>query len=568
MTDNVHVNALETVEKGMKARATVESEARPESVITLGTPSCLPSDNALAITYTSRMEPSKNRQRRIAQVGLVGGIILFAILLRFANLEHASFCHTEAWRANWIREGDVSQARRFTPLFFLIHQAVQPFGVRSEAVLRFPSAVAGVVCVILVYGFSARVVGRRAACISALLTAVHPTLVYYSRKQLEYSFEACMSVALLWVGVATYRSLTPRAFAMFVIVAILGLGLTFTSAIAIAAWLAILGWAVFRASQAHRSARRAYLVAASALIVSTAGWYGWLSGAPNRDLMLIYYDSMEVVWPAAYTAEALTRWLVGAVYGVLQFTLGITDTWPPLNWFVASFEVLAICAALGIAWKRCRIGFVGVSLIVLGAIMCGAVRLWPLGSLRHSTFLIPFVTIITGWGFWRLWQQLGWSFASVCLAVMCAIIPSARAVKATMIAPRAYEHTRPLFDYVASHRQAGDAMFVYYFAVEAYKFYETPREIPVYLELSTDRANPELFVARFDEWISQHDRVWFISAHDWHGERDAWLLLLKTRYQELDCVETNDASLHLFARTANVFYPHPPLVDTIPPQGG
>jgi hypothetical protein len=47
--------------------------------------------------------------------------------------------------------------------------------------------------------------------------------------------------------------------------------------------------------------------------------------------------------------------------------------------------------------------------------------------------------------------------------------------------------------------------------------------------------------------MTQHERVWFLFAHDWKGERAQWLELLKSRYRFLDQHEQKDAAVYLFA---------------------
>ena len=71
--------------------------------------------------------------------------------------------------------------------------------------------------------------------------------------------------------------------------------------------------------------------------------------------------------------------------------------------------------------------------------------------------------------------------------------------------------------------------------------------MPVLVEPRADRGKPEVFARRFDEWISEHQRVWFVFSHPWANEREEWLGHLTANYELLDHFEIADASTHLFA---------------------
>ena len=64
----------------------------------------------------------------------------------------------------------------------------------SEVALRFPSALAGTVGVILVFRLGASLLGSQTGTYAALLAAVNPFLIYYAQEARPYSFLLALSL--------------------------------------------------------------------------------------------------------------------------------------------------------------------------------------------------------------------------------------------------------------------------------------------------------------------------------------------------------------------------------------
>ena len=154
----------------------------------------------------------KNRERgQIAVVHVPFGLVklrkhatalaLFATLLlagglRFYGLEIQSLWNDEllSWdSANRdtlyeVTEGLLAVEQEVHPpgYFVLLHFIEEYFG-ESEWVLRFPSAVAGVLSVVVIYVLGCRLYSQREGLIAALLLAVLWTPVYFSQEVRMYS---------------------------------------------------------------------------------------------------------------------------------------------------------------------------------------------------------------------------------------------------------------------------------------------------------------------------------------------------------------------------------------------
>lgn len=500
----------------------------------------------------------------------VFAVVALAALLRLPKLGYDSLGHDEAFRANWSHHGSLAEARRLPPLTLLLLRTVQRQVGRSEVVLRLPFALAGIACVLVLYGFARRHLDQGAAVLIACVAACHPVLVLYSRMVKVFSLEALGCAVVLWAGLEAYRKRTGRQLIAFTALALVAMGCTFTGSLVVAAWMPLLGWACLRRERGVPGPRWGFVGSACVLSVAAWGCYVWLAGMPLRESVITYFAAVEHVWPTAYTPSALGVWLVVSVQGAGQYVLGITHDWPPLSWCVATLELLAIAASIGVVWRRCRPLCVVVMILAVEVVLAGALCMWPLGKVRTMTYSVPIVAIGVGCGLWRLVRALGWSCATVGLLGVCIGLPAARAVESTIISPRVYEHMRPVMAHIRSNLQPGDAIFVYYGAASAFEYYadldtylwladdESEKrfvrlrwqdvDVPVQVEPSSDRQHPAAFAERFDAWVARHPRVWFLMAHSWKHEQEEWVRYLEDTYSVLDMFQTADASAHLLAR--------------------
>ncbi|MCH7871897.1 MAG: hypothetical protein IID33_09380, partial [Planctomycetes bacterium] len=158
---------------------------------------------------------------------------------------------------------------------------------------------------------------------------------------------------------------------------------------------------------------------------------------------------------------------------------------------------------------------------------------------------VPVACIAIGCGLRRIAAQLGRSLPVVLLVLVCLANPAARALKHTVIYPRETEHLRPVLQYIDQHAQEGDGIFAYY-AVWAVPYYWKRDDLGVLIQPTDDRGDITKFAERFDEFMADHRRVWFLFTHNWKSEREEWIDHLKRNYRLVDVLEIADASAHLF----------------------
>lgn len=500
---------------------------------------------------------------------IIIAIMLFAAVVRFANLGFDSFAHDEAIRANRTHHGPVADGRWIPPLSYLTLRTMQHTLGRQEWLLRGPFALAGVVCVLLLYQLARRHLNEGSAVLIAALAACHPVLVLYSRSIKVFSAEAMFCALLFLMGMKAYTQRTRRALLGFVACALAAVGFTFTGSLVTAAWLVVLAWAYLRRRGDAKPEIACFTVSCFVLAIAVAGCYLWLSGGSTVAYMKSYYDTQEIAWPIGYDVTTLVAWLASSVKGATLYILNVSRDWPPISWCAAALQVLAVGLSFGVMWKRCRPLCIVVAILGVEVVLAGAMRIWPLGRMRHVTYLVPLATIFIGGGLWEFTRRFRWSPATAVIVGACVGLPFVSSLRTTLISPRVTEHIRPVIEHVRDNIQPGDAIFVYYGASDAFEFYVDHDEIlrapddkgpakfltvewngfdvPVLVEPVSDRQNTEAFQRRFDEWADDHRRVWFIFAHNWHNEHSEWTDLLSRRFDAVEQVESVNASVHLFA---------------------
>jgi uncharacterized membrane protein len=149
----------------------------------------------MAVAVDERVAP---RVRRLPSWWPLAALTLLAAVLRFATLGEQSFWYDEAFTpVHVLHSGlgatlhSVVHTENTPPLWYLVAWVdVRIFGDGAIA-LRFPSALAGVATVPVVWAICERLgggsaVGRRAALFAAAIVAVDPLFVWYSQEARAY----------------------------------------------------------------------------------------------------------------------------------------------------------------------------------------------------------------------------------------------------------------------------------------------------------------------------------------------------------------------------------------------
>jgi mannosyltransferase len=185
-----------------------------------------------AVTVDDRAAPDV---RRLPSWWPLAALTLLAAVLRFATLGGQSFWYDEAFTPVHVLHGglgatlhSVVHTENTPPLWYLIAWVdVRIFGDGAIA-LRFPSALAGVATVPVVWAICERLggrsgVGRRAAVIAAAIVAVDPLFVWYSQEARAYGLFVLLGALAMLGFVRVLEAPTRGRLAAFALAGALAL---------------------------------------------------------------------------------------------------------------------------------------------------------------------------------------------------------------------------------------------------------------------------------------------------------------------------------------------------------
>src|SRR3954452_4505924 len=158
--------------------------------------------------------------RLVRTSGLLYAILIVAAFLRIYHLGTESLWFDEAWSASFANEKTPWKilARIWTddptntPTYYLIlHYWVVLFG-DSDFSLRFPSALSGVLAVLVIYKVGCQLFGYGTGLMSALILAFSPFHIYYSQETRVYELMAlvCLLSFYFFLKVLRERTLTAQ----------------------------------------------------------------------------------------------------------------------------------------------------------------------------------------------------------------------------------------------------------------------------------------------------------------------------------------------------------------------
>ena len=477
-------------------------------------------------------------------------VIGFAVVVRLVFLGHDSLNHSEVGRVMRAGSATLTQLRWAPPLQYALLWAVGRSIGDSEFAMRLPSALSGIGCVVALFFLTRRYVDAWSGVCVAAVAACHAELVLHSRWVRESSLEVFIAVLVTWAGVAAYANLSRRTILIFLGVSVVAFGTMYTAPLIVFGWIVTLGFKALRDTQDRRRGFRLLCWGGAALIPIFLLWHWWLSGGDLQQGASETYGIAGGAWPVDYQVSTLLGWFVSHSYGALRYVLGVTRLYAPIDTLIAAYELLLIAAAVTLLWKRVPALVVATALMLIPTVVVGALRLWPYGHFFSMIFLVPVACIAIGCGLRRIAAQLGRSLPVVLLVLVCLANHAARALKHTVIYPSETEHLRPVLQYVDQHAQQGDGIFAYY-AIRSVPYYWKRDDVAVLVQPTDDRGNIARFAERFDDFMADQQRVWFLFTHDWKSERQEWIDHLKRNYRLVDVFKIADASAHLFERLSH-----------------
>ena len=382
--------------------------------------------------------------------GTLAGIMAVAAWLRFTGLNRQSL---------WFDEIDVvvraqrplgDVLRTFTavgengPLYNLLLALWIRLAGISETAVRFPSAVAGVAAIPLLYLLGRRLAGPATGLFAAGLLAISPYHVWYSQEAKMYAILVLLALGSTYCLVEALDSNRAAWWAAYAIVTTL---MFYTH---VASVLVFVGQALYVIAnrRAWRGRERGWLAAAAALTLPYIPIALWSLRVVSGDVATWQPD--------------VGLWDATRILGV-KFAVNRAD---PIVEQRAALLFVALAAVGAVALARRLVRPRWWLLLTLGAIVPVA-GLYVV-SLRQSVFsdryaivaLPPYLLLVAAGATWLIRGRRAWPVGLLAIAALIAFTwTPLRDVNRSAIAQK--EDWRSAYADVASRAQPGDAIIVH-----------------------------------------------------------------------------------------------------------
>lgn len=392
--------------------------------------------------------------------------------------------------------------------FLLLEKLAATLIGDGERALRLLPLLAGCASLVLFFLLAQHILHSPGLLTALALFALSPTLIYYSSEVKQYSLDVFVTLLLLYLFASkNLPDLSPSIpLSAFILL---------HSAFLLAPWfshpaifvLAAVGLTLLVQNRRHPFPTLAmgagWLVSFGILYLvnlrELSGndflrnyWQEYFRQNPLTTLLGLFTN------PGGLTAFApllLAAMLLGAVFLLIGSTSLERDRLTPLPVMQPSKTALALLLIFIFAWAASWL------------------KWYPLAG-RMALFLVPLVYISLAAGVDWLWN-ISWRprLLSRLLALFLGgfLLYSPLTVSAErLISPKYPEHIRPAIAYLNANYQPGDAVYVYYWALPAFRYYARPNMDYVAGSLLTD--DPQTLPSEFAP-LQGHRRVWVLFSH-------------------------------------------------------
>jgi uncharacterized membrane protein len=464
---------------------------------------------------------------RLAQRDWIGlTIVLAGFGLRLRQvLVNRSLWLDEAMLTNNILARDF--AGLFRPLdndqgapvgFLLVQKLVTLLLGDSEYALRLVPFLAGILALTLMFLLTRKFADPFAGLFALGLFAVAPSLIYYSSEVKQYSSDVAITLGLI-LFFTKFNS--HKNFSLLALASALVVWFSHPALFVIAA----LGLTLFVQAVREKDKRQiaALLLVAFIWALSLAALYFVnLRQLSTHQFFLDYWSEGFIPHDASVFA-----WLVNSLRTPFTDLLGLQ-----IPYLVSG--ILFLFGMIGLPRRLPRLGLF-LLLILFLALFASFLTLYPFAG-RMILFLVPIVCLLlaegvadlTGFTIWLFgktslrgngfgqtesrWKPVR-SFVFLALAAALLFSPLSLAAE-NFIVPKMREHIRPTMASLRENLRDGDAVYVYYWAEHAVRFYAPKYELDIsaFVIGADHHSQPALYRLELDA-LRGRGRVWFLFSH-------------------------------------------------------
>ncbi|MBE2222772.1 MAG: glycosyltransferase family 39 protein, partial [Anaerolineae bacterium] len=471
----------------------------------------------------------------------------------------AGYSLSQILRNDIIIQGFLTKDTHPSFFYMIVHFSHQLFG-ETDFAYRFPSVLAGVLLVPVMYQFGRRLRGMGLGLLAAVLTAVNPLQIWYANEARMYT------LFVLLLALASYvlwRALTGaplvRALILYLILAGLAFYTHYTAVFLIAVQALFWVWLLWQHGQKK-------LIIGAAIV-------GILAAIP-----LVPYTIPRLLGgkEANFFYVSLSTMLQDVVR---FFNLGLTvDFSQPaiklINIVAGTLLLLGLYAAK--AWK-CRLFLLSYLLAVVFGLFAGSLLFKPMyQGVRHIMAGSPAFILLTGWGVVFAWEQarqtekIRWGWATVgVVSLFVMLIGPLVSLNNLYTNPDIYakDDFRDLIAQMEANAGSNDVI-VYNNAIHLplHEHYQTRDDVavtavPRYPTLASKTAVPDL-----THLAETYERIWFVTDPP-ADKRDEESLTRQWLEENLVNVAHNRAHARTTIVESLTFVTNPVAITTVPENG-
>ena len=390
--------------------------------------------------------------------------------------------------------------------FLLIEKFFNVLFGKNEFVLRLFPLIVGLISLWLFYLLLKQITSGPGLLAALALFAFNPRLIYYSSEVKQYILDVAVTISLLLIAAPAFSS-SPRKkdFAWLTLIGLIALWFSHPALFVLAG----IGLALFIIYLRRRDRLNLRFVIGMGFlwVIEIAFLYFLIL----KDLSQNAY--MREYWQGAFLP--MPPWSdPGWFLRMLNENIGIQ--------FGIPYAVFFVFLVMGIGWivllyrnQSYAITFASITLITL---IASALGLYPVFE-RMILFLAPIGLILIGVAIQALYQSLQRHiFVSVLSASMLAGFllygPFVTSIQ-NFVQPKYFEHIRPSMEALRDSWKDGDALYVSYGALPAFRFYAPfygLEDIPYESGKREDYKNPQNILRQLDTFKDQ-PRVWILLTH-------------------------------------------------------
>ncbi|MFQ5923309.1 MAG: glycosyltransferase family 39 protein [Anaerolineales bacterium] len=435
---------------------------------------------------------------RQLEATFVIGVSIAAGAIRLHNLGARSLWYDEAV-LYWISQGSIAevisqnaQINSAPPLYAIAINILSHLG-QSEIALRSLSWLAGTLGVAAFYALSRQYVSVAAAMGATLVALVSPAHIEYSQTLREYSLTFLLASLILYFHAKIIKHHSRWRILGGSLVLVLSIFVQYGLAILILALTVALP--LFGNGREHR--RRVFRdwgISLAPAVLSVVGVFGLSLRSQLKSGGFVYLD--YGYWDSA--SRSIVRFLAEQSYDVIFFAFPATTL----------FALMLIAGSLGrLSDPSTRWPTIGLLVPFAFAAALGVAGLYPYLGHRQIMYLLPLLYLFIAFGFSYLVQLDSRRILISALLILMLGLGARKALD--HLTYTGYQDMRSITEYLDSHVEGGDAIFVSGGAIPAFRYYYSPR-----VGMIEEAGRGEEWQDQILRLINAQVPIWVVIAQD------------------------------------------------------